>query len=157
MTNPDQKQLNDTRNVADVADALSAVAEHFKEALVKYAAQEPSRPGLSISVADSRTQAMKNFRLITAHGEVEALYDQAFYFGNLVGRYRFFVLAHTPVGDVEARPVWKLLFNEHYRATWDPKQGFEWHFTPGHRDVPEDVRRLVQILLFHIQATLDQY
>ena len=154
MTTPDPKQLADARNFADDARALSDVAQHFKEALLAHAAQQPPRPGLSISVADSRTKSERNFRLITTHGEVEALFDHAFHFGALVGRYRFFLLAHMPAGDIESREIWQLLFNENYSATWEPNEDLRGHCTPGHRDGSTDSGRLVQILLVQIQAVV---
>lgn len=156
MSAPNEMDLGAARRIAGSAVALSDAANAFRQALVDVCTASEGNRSL-IHVAQSSTGIPLNFRLTTAYGQVEALFDHAFKDNTLVGRYRFFTVEKTATGDVEAIELWTVLFDANYNATWEPEENYGWTFMPRDYQTPAMMGRFALALLGRIQAQLKRY
>lgn len=151
------REMSDVRRIAFLAAPLSTAAMKFRAALDLLLRNPLPQSQLEISIDSSSTDVVLNFQIGTPHGVVEAIFDHAFLGGNLVGRYRFYLVEATPTREFSAREVWTMLFNEIGSATWDPGSDFEWNFMDDPRLMEVSMETFVLTLLSKIQARLDRY
>ena len=156
MPTPNEMDMAAARRIAGSAAVLSEAAIAFRGALIEVCTSKNGNKSL-IDVVESSTGIPLNFRLTTAHGQIESLFDHAFKDEQLVGRYRFFMVEKTATGNVEATEIWAVLFDANYNATWEPEANYSWTFMPGSYDTPAMIGRLALTLLAKIQASLPQY
>jgi hypothetical protein len=119
--------------------------------------ETPEAAKCLIEVSRSISDIALNFRLGTAHGQLEAIVDHAFKDDQLVGRYRFYASDTTATDQIEACEIWTVLFDANCRATWEPEEDYRWSFTPGAYPTASMMWQFVLALLGKIQARLPRY
>ncbi|VWC00996.1 hypothetical protein BLA6860_04832 [Burkholderia lata] len=155
MPSPEPREIRDARVAVGAAPALSKVASDLVASLTELS-NLPNATSM-FSIHESSTNVGMNFRISTVHGQIEAVFDHAFKYDRLVGRYRFFAVQALPAGVVSSTEIWVVLFNSDHCATWEPDEDMDWHFQPGHRDAPQFLGEFVFRLLSRQQANLHRY
>ncbi|WP_175034621.1 hypothetical protein [Burkholderia lata] len=154
MPSPEPREIRDARAAAGAAPALSQVASDLIASLTELSNASATS---MFSIHESSTNVGMNFRISTVHGQIEAIFDHAFKYDRLVGRYRFFAVQAMPGGVVSATEIWAVLFNPDHCATWEPDEDMSWHFQPGHRDASHFLGEFFFRLLSRQQVKLARY
>lgn len=149
-------ELATTSNVAKSAAALGIAAAQFRSSLQAVTDTAGAR-AIGLSFHDSETEVALNFRIGTAHGLVEALFDHAFRGNELIGRYRFFAMTTLATGDVAGEQVWEVLFRDDFTAFWEPTDLTGWYFGAGDPSAGGLAGEFLLTLVARLQARLPRY
>ncbi|WP_152036594.1 hypothetical protein [Burkholderia pyrrocinia] len=150
-------ELAGAKKMAHKAIALSEAAMQFRAALAATATDSNAASTLGLFVRNSETNVVLNFALTTPHGSVEVVFDQALKGGELVGRFRFFLIETGPTREQRATEIWTILFTENGNATWDPPDAFAWNFMADALATEAYMGMAVLTLLAKLQKNVPAY